>query len=88
LISQRRLPEQPAFFLWGVKLTKRRIACFVDGFNLYHALAELDYHPRTKKRLNQKNHFKWLDIKSMVSAFITPSNEEITDVYYFSAFAT
>lgn len=55
---------------------------------MYHALSELDYHPRTKKRLNQKNHLKWLNIKSMVSAFITPSNEEITDVYYFSAFAT
>jgi len=82
------LPEQPAFFLWGVKLTKRRVACFVDGFNLYHALAELDCDSRTKRRLNKKNHLKWLDIKSMASAFITPSTEEITGVYYFSAFAT
>lgn len=69
-------------------MSKLRVIAFVDGFNIYHALAELDINPRTKRRLHQKNHLKWLDIKSMVSAFITPSKEEITDVYYFSAFAT
>lgn len=88
LDSEAPVARATGFFFGELELEKRRVACFVDGFNLYHALAELDVNPKTKRRLHQKNHLKWLDIKAMVNAFITPSKEEVTAVYYFSAFAT
>lgn len=60
---------------------KRRVACFVDGFNLYHAIDDL--------RKNQKplHYLKWLNLKKLAHAFIRPSLETITDVHYFSAYA-
>ncbi|GKS70219.1 hypothetical protein W03_22230 [Nitrosomonas sp. PY1] len=60
---------------------KRRVACFVDGFNLYHSIDEL--------RENQKtlHYLKWLDLKKLVNALIIQSKETITDIHYFSAYA-
>ncbi|MCP1290895.1 NYN domain-containing protein [Chromobacterium sp. S0633] len=63
---------------------KKRVACFIDGFNLYHAVDELTDR-RTRKRMN---HLKWLDLKRLAGCFIQPSIEEVTAVYYYSALAT
>ena len=60
---------------------KRRVACFVDGFNLYHAIDDL------RKNQKQLNHLKWLDLNKLAHAFIKPTLETITDVHYFSAYA-
>ena len=62
---------------------KTRVACFVDGFNLYHAIDNL--------RDEQNNSFpflKWLDLKSLARAFVPPSTHEVVAVYYYSAYAT
>ena len=56
---------------------KKKIAVYVDGFNLYHALKNL-----------KKPHLKWLNIRSLVEKFINHQNEVIEKIYYFSAIAT
>nr|VFJ62287.1 MAG: Uncharacterized conserved protein, LabA/DUF88 family [Candidatus Kentron sp. FW] len=53
--------------------------CFVDGFNLYHAIKALG---------PTANHLKWLDLWKLATAFIVPSQEQLTGVSYFTAFAT
>lgn len=60
-----------------VKGIKKRVVCLVDGFNLYHAI----------KALN-KNHLKWLDLRKLASAFIRPSQETLSEVYFFTAYPT
>lgn len=55
----------------------KRVKCFVDGFNLYHAVADL-----------KLNHLKWLNLRQLTQAFIKPSQEVLDAVYYFSAYPT
>lgn len=57
-------------------MIQKRVICFVDGFNLYHAI----------DRLN-KPHLKWLNLKCLASVFIRPQSQILIDVYYFSAYA-
>lgn len=54
---------------------KSRVSCFIDGFNMYHAIDELN-----------KNYLKWVNYYGLASAFIKPSQEKLIGVYYFSAF--
>jgi uncharacterized LabA/DUF88 family protein len=50
-----------------------RVIAFVDGFNLYHSLAdEPTYHK-----------YKWLDIKKLLDLYISPG--EMKEVYYFTS---
>jgi len=58
-------------------LTKKRIISLVDGFNLYHAVCDL-----------KQNHLKWNNLWSLSEAFIKPTQEVLSDVYFFSAYAT
>jgi uncharacterized LabA/DUF88 family protein len=55
----------------------RKVCCFVDGFNLYHAIADL-----------KQNHLKWLDLKKLAVRFIKPKSQSLQIVYYFSAYPT
>lgn len=54
-----------------------RVAAFVDGFNLYHAVDDLG-----------KDHYKWLDIRKVILGFLDPKVHDLVAVYYFSAYAT
>lgn len=54
-----------------------RVAAFVDGFNLYHAIHNLG-----------RNHLKWLDLFALCKNFAPEPANKIQAVYYFSAFAT
>ena len=38
-----------------------RVACYVDGFNLYHAIDDL-----------QKSHLKWLDLRALAQSLCRP----------------
>lgn len=60
----------------------KRVACFVDGFNLYHAIADLS------KAGKQRHYLKWLDLRKLTQAFIRPTTETVADIHYFSAYAT
>ena len=58
-------------------MVKARVACFIDGFNLYHSIKNLE-----------KPHLKWVDLWKLTETFIDPSIHDLTAVYYFSAYAT
>lgn len=49
----------------------------MDGFNLYHAIAEL-----------RAPELKWLDLWSLLRRYAAQPHQHLTAVYYFSAFAT
>ena len=56
---------------------KKKVAVYVDGFNLYHGLDNLS-----------KSYLKWLNLISLSEKFIDHQSEVIEKVYYFSAIAT
>ena len=56
---------------------RTRIAFYIDGFNLYHAI----------KNLNRPA-LKWLDLRAVCENFIDPQEQEIKSIYYFSAMST
>ena len=55
---------------------KQRVACFIDGFNLYHAINSF-----------RQPYLKWLNLSKLMGQFIDPQEQEITAIYYFSAYA-
>ena len=61
----------------GTMGERTRVECFIDGFNLYHAVANL----------NQPD-LKWVDLRKLISGFTDPNRHELREVFYFSAFAT
>lgn len=54
-----------------------RIICFVDGFNMYHALKNL-----------QLPHLKWLDLQLLFSRLTRSKSQVITQILFFSAYPT
>jgi len=60
-----------------IKMTKKRVSVYIDGFNLYHSTLQYA-HP----------NFRWLNLLELSRRIINPKTEEISDVYYFSALAT
>jgi uncharacterized LabA/DUF88 family protein len=52
------------------------VRVYIDGFNLYHALLNF----RDAKVI-------WLDLRALSKRLISPVSEELTGVFYFSAFA-
>jgi len=55
----------------------RKVICFIDGFNLYHAIDNLN-----------QDHLKWLDLRKLALRFVKTKTHMLTDVYFFSAYAT
>jgi hypothetical protein len=53
-----------------------RVACYIDGFNLYHSLDDL-----------KKPHLKWLDLWALAKS-LCRHGETLEKVAYFSAYAT
>ena len=53
-----------------------RVSFFIDGFNLYHALDN-----------DSLRHFKWLNLRKMAESYLR-KQDSISDVFYFTAFAT
>lgn len=56
---------------------KRRAVGFIDGFNLYHAIADL-----------RQPHLKWLNLWELCRQFAPASHFDLNAVCYFSAYAT
>lgn len=54
----------------------RRVIVYIDGFNLYHAIDEIN-----------RPHLKWLDLRSLSESLLRPG-ESLKMVKYFSAYAT
>jgi len=54
-----------------------RVRCYIDGFNLYHAIDQLG-----------QDHLKWVDLWKLMEHFLDPAQHRLDAVFYFSAFAT
>jgi uncharacterized LabA/DUF88 family protein len=53
-----------------------KVACYIDGFNLYHAIDDLG-----------QPHLKWVDLRALAQSICRPG-EQLVKVAYFSAYAT
>ncbi|MEE1265536.1 MAG: NYN domain-containing protein [Akkermansia sp.] len=60
----------------------KRVAFYVDGYNLYHSIAALS------KTDPSKNYLKWVDLRKLFSFFVNPHEEEIADIFFFTATPT
>ncbi len=60
-----------------------RVHCYIDGFNLYHAIDDMQRASR-----GALNHLKWLDLSKLMAVFIDPKVHRIDTIKYFSAYAT
>ncbi len=59
---------------------KQKVAFFVDGFNVYHALVDCC------RADPSHTCYKWFDLRTFLTKFIDPQKEWISDIYYFSAY--
>ncbi len=55
---------------------KNKAIFFIDGFNVYHAIANKKY-----------SKYKWLNYRQLAECFLSPKNETLEDIYYFTAYA-
>ncbi len=53
-----------------------KVISYIDGFNLYHAIDELN-----------REHLKWVDLWALSQSLLRPG-QELVAVNYFSAYAT
>ncbi|WXU00435.1 MAG: hypothetical protein Ctma_1150 [Catillopecten margaritatus gill symbiont] len=73
-------------------MSKKKVIVFIDGFNLYHAIGNLNSHYNAQKRKNQpithpnKNYLKWVDLYKLSQLFVK-KDEMLVDVFYFTAYA-
>lgn len=59
----------------GFFFMMKKVTFLIDGFNLYHAVKD-----------TRKNQYKWLDLDKLARCFVK-RDEEIVDIYYFTALA-
>jgi uncharacterized LabA/DUF88 family protein len=59
---------------------KKRILVLIDGFNLYHSIADNKNCPELRK-------YKWLNLRKLVELFIVQKKEKVIRIKYFSAYA-
>src|ERR1700723_2390195 len=58
---------------------KNKVSAYVDGFNLYHAIDDINIEVDTSGKLvrsNKKHHLKWLNLRALLNGFIQPQHEE------------
>jgi ferritin len=64
-------------FFWSEKMEHERVVCFVDGFNLYHAIDAI-----------KQPHLKWLNLRQLFTRLTRTKSQIITQILYFSAYPT
>jgi len=69
-----RVPARGSFFIGC--MTQERVISFIDGFNLYHSIKDLD-----------KPYLKWVNLRTLASTFVSTQSQLLTEVFYFSAYA-
>jgi hypothetical protein len=57
-------------------MSLQRTVSLIDGFNLYHAISSL-----------KCPELKWVNLRILSGVFINSSNEQLVNVFYFSAYA-
>lgn len=58
----------------GFLRRRERVAVYIDGFNMYHALDDL-----------KKPHYKWLNLNALAELLISRKSQRIVKVTYFTA---
>jgi uncharacterized LabA/DUF88 family protein len=67
----------------------KRAAFYVDGFNLYHGICDLQTQPsKVDPMPPSKTHLKWFSIWAFAEFITKQHGESIEKVHYFSALAT
>jgi uncharacterized LabA/DUF88 family protein len=61
----------------GFRMPKERVAVYFDGFNMYHAIADLN-----------EPFLKWLNLQRLSQLLIQRKSQQLVKVAYFSAIAT
>lgn len=72
---------------WGFILGEygmTRVAAFIDGFNLYHALDKLGWNAAARTKSHK---YKWLNLWALMDRLVAGKSEELVAVHYFSAYA-
>lgn len=64
-------------FFGVISLGRERVICFVDGFNLYHAIDAIG-----------KPYLKWLDLRLLIIHLTRSKSQIITQILFFSAHPT
>ncbi len=66
-----------------------RIIAYIDGFNLYHAIDDIGKFNLRKPNASgvRRPHLKWLNLWALCES-MARSGETLTEVNYFSAYAT
>ncbi len=64
-------------------MSKIRVCCYIDGFNVYHAIDDM-----SKVQRGALNYLKWLDLRALMGQFSDPNVHEIAGVNYFTAYPT
>jgi uncharacterized LabA/DUF88 family protein len=68
----------PVAFFCGDRVPPlQRVACYIDGFNLYHAIDALG-----------QPHLKWVNLRRLAEFFVDRKLHDLIGIYYFSAYAT
>lgn len=70
-----RAPARGTFFL-EAHMHRQRVACFIDGLNFYHAISALN-----------RPELQWADLKTLSKVFLKSHSEELSQVFYFFAYA-
>lgn len=66
---------------------KIRVHCFVDGFNLYHALDWFE-KGKTEAENTKFRRYKWISHAELAKCFISSGSEEIVGVTLFTTIPT
>ncbi len=53
---------------------KERVICYIDGFNLYHAIDD-----------TEKHYLKWVNLYALYNNFIDQNLHELYSIKYFTA---
>lgn len=60
-----------------------KVACYIDGFNIYHAIDEANRAVR-----GARAHLKWLDLMALMREFTDPQIHNIVSLKFFTAYPT
>jgi len=58
-----------------------KVACYIDGFNIYHAIDDANRAQR-----GALNHLKWVNLSLLMKEFTDPNHHEVVAVKYFTAY--
>ncbi len=81
MVALAPTPHGGVGFFLSDKMSK--IAVFIDGFNLYHALDHFDGAPDH----NRYCKYKWLNLRKLASMFVF-GKDTLEEVLYFTTLAT